>query len=649
VKTSELISGLNKEQQEVVLCVDGPSLVIAGPGSGKTRALTHKIAYLIKEIGLYPDEILAVTFTNKAAAEMKERVTSILKDDDLDLNSEAGFSLKDLKTTPSWIGTFHSISSRILRIEASSDPDFLSVDKNFVIYDTDDSNKLIKDILNELNLNTKDFSPTAISSTISRLKGELVTPAEFLAQASSSSYYFQKVAKIYPMYQQKLKENNALDFGDLLFETVRLLSKRSEVLQKYQSKFKYILIDEYQDTNKVQYFFVKLLSAKHRNLTVVGDISQSIYSWRGANYKNMMQFEKDYPEAKIFKLAKNYRSTKNIITAAKKLIENNRTHIPIDLYTDNDNGSLIKLYEAEHERSEAQYVTEMINFLSGELKSYEYLPQKKYGNFAILYRTNAQSRVIEEALITYGLPYKIIGGVRFYDRKEVKDVMSYLRVFCNPKDSVSWGRCINTPPRGIGKVTFQKLADSKFDLELVDKTTKANWSKYINLQKEGKTNTLELLDAVLKDFGYLEYLNDGTEESLSRIENLQELRTVAGQYKDLPEFLETVALVESSNRTDMTNQDAVILMTLHSAKGLEFDTVFLVGMEEGLFPHSRAMTDPDELEEERRLCYVGITRAKKQLFLTYTRRRTFFGSTGSSIVSRFISEIPEDLIEFKFS
>ena len=705
---NEFLKELNEEQRQMVLASDGPCLVVAGPGSGKTRALTSKIAYLIKIKGVFPDEVLAVTFTNKAANEMKERVIKLIKRegdvdvgyDGLGVNSAVGGNIGDAEGarnasavinpilgTPNWIGTFHSVCAKILRIEAPRailEPDFdgtlpksnlggstsevkdllrgkdfppqqansggydWKFDKKFVIYDTDDSEKLIKEILEEFNINPKEMTPKSVLGAISKAKSEMVSPAVF--RASAGGYFYERVAKIYPLYQQKLRENNALDFDDILYETVRLFENNQDLLESYQNRFQYILIDEYQDTNMVQYRLVKLLAAKKRNITVVGDVSQSIYSWRGANYRNMLQFEKDYPEAKIFHLAKNYRSTGNILKAAKVLIENNRTHIPIELHTDNGIGDPIKLYEAEQERAEANFVTNMISFLVGTVtgEGYELYPEEQYKNFAVLYRTNAQSRTIEEAFINAGIPYRIIGGVRFYDRREIKDALSYLKVFNNPKDKVAWARCINTPPRGIGKKTYEKITESKYDVELIESLTKVKWKKYIEGAQNGSISTLDLLDSVLKDFGYLEYLNDGTEESLSRIENLKELRTVAGQYPNLSDFLETVALVESSSKAENKNDNSVVLMTLHAAKGLEFETVFIVGMEEGLFPHSRSMTDPDELEEERRLCYVGITRAKQNLYMTYTRRRTYFGSTSSTIVSRFVAEIPEELIEFRF-
>lgn len=626
----DLLTELNQEQKDVVLHDSGPAMIIAGPGSGKTRALTHKIAYLIKDKGLSSDQILAVTFTNKAAKEMKERVESLLKD--------TGF------VATFWIGTFHSICVRILRIEGSA----LEIERDFVIYDTDDSLKIIKEVMDEIGDSMNDLSPKAVLSSISRAKNELIDPKEY-ARQSGGNYFFDRVSKIYPRYQERLKDNHALDFDDIIFAVVNLFHNNPNVLEKYQNKFLQVLVDEYQDTNRVQYSLIKMISRKHKNLTVVGDVSQSIYSWRGADYRNMLQFEKDYPGSKVYKLAKNYRSTKNILEAAKTLIENNSTHISIDLFTDNRVGEKISLYEAEHEKSEAGFVSDTIsmNLVTQSSKGQEYPVKTYYSDCAVLYRTNAQSRAIEEAFISSGIPYRIIGGVKFYDRREIKDVIAYLRVFQNSRDTVSWDRCINTPTRGVGKKAMDKIKESGYDVSLVNELTRINWVDYIDSVSEKPP--ISLLDAVLKDFGYLEYLNDGTDESLSRIENIKELRTVASQFTNLPEFLESVALVEASNRAADTVSDAVTLMTLHSAKGLEFDHVFIVGMEEGIFPHSKAMTDPKELEEERRLCYVGITRAKETLYLTYTRRRTLFGQSGASIVSRFIAELPEDILKFSFS
>lgn len=656
-----LIESLNSEQKEAVLQCEGPCLVIAGPGSGKTRALTHKIAYLISEKGIHPDQILAVTFTNKAAKEMKERVVSILSGE-LSVNNSYGGSI-----VPSWIGTFHSTSARILRMEATK----IGLNRNFVIYDTDDSTKLIKEIMTELDFNQKELQPSQVLHTISKAKSELVKPDRFAAEAFG--YYFERVAKIYPKYQEKLKENNALDFNDLLSEVVFMFENYPEILEEYQNYFKYILIDEYQDTNKVQYEIVRMLASKHRNITVVGDVSQSIYSWRGADYKNMLLFQNDYPDAKLIKLGRNYRSTEIIVKAAQSVIENNATHMPIDLYTDKTEGANILLFEAQNEKHEARFI---IDSIISEIKSIVWSDNstKRYSDFAILYRTNAQSRALEEEFVRQGVPYRIIGGIKFYDRREIKDVMSYLRVFYNARDSVSWARCINTPPRKIGPKAFQKIVDSNFDLDLINNLTKLDWKSYVDwaqgnssvilgseatpesdsgqarmTSNQGKqASVIELLDAILKDFGYLEYLNDGSEDSVYRIENIKELRTVAKSFSSLSDFLENVALVESSSRA-LEDNEAVTLMTIHAAKGLEFDTVFIVGMEEGVFPHSRSMTDPSELEEERRLCYVAITRAKNNLYLTYTRSRTYFGQTESHIISRFISEIPEELITFRFS
>lgn len=617
----DLLKTLNKEQLDVVLAIEGPVLVIAGPGSGKTRALTHKIAHLIKSGVVKEHEILAVTFTNKAAIEMKDRVEKILE-----------------KSLTSWIGTFHSISSRVLRIEAEN----IGIGKDFVIYDTDDSTKIIKEILKKMNLNPKEYSPNNILATISRAKNELITEGMF--KSNSNSPFYAKVAEIYPMYQKRLKENNALDFSDLLYLTAKLLTENKEVLEKYQNRFKYILVDEYQDTNSVQYHLIKNLADKHKNLTVVGDVSQSIYSWRGADYRNMMQFQSDYPDSKVYKLARNYRSTEIIIKAAQSVIENNSTHIPLELYTENGKGQKVNIFEANDERAEARYITERIEEAVSPAGGYETFPDSKvdYSDFAVLYRTNAQSRIIEEAFVNAGIPYKMVGGVRFYDRMEIKDVLAYLKVFHNPKDTVSWARCINTPPRGIGKKTFGTISESNFDLELIKTKTNLDWSGMKDVPP------LAAVDKVLKDFGYLAYLNDGTEESLSRIENIKEFRAVAGQYETIQDLLENIALVESSNRAIDKNKSAVTLMTLHAAKGLEFDTVFIAGMEEGIFPHSRSMADKAELEEERRICYVGITRAKRNIYLTYARSRSLYGQSGASMVSRFISDLPEEIIRFQF-
>lgn len=627
--SEKILESLNTDQINAVSCVDGPSLIIAGPGSGKTKALTHKITYIIQNKQVLPSNILAVTFTNKAALEMKERVYKLI------LKFGIGH---DENIIPRWIGTFHSISSRILRKEAMH----VGMSNNFVIYDTDDSSKIIKEILDDLNISVKELKPRKVLSSISKLKGDLITPEKYVPD--NNTFYYQQIARIYPIYEQRLRLSNAVDFNDLLIKIVELFENNEKVLKKYQEQFKYILIDEYQDTNTVQYKIVRLLSEKHKNLTVVGDVSQSIYSWRGADYRNMLLFKEDFEEAKIFQLAQNYRSTKNIVEAAKSLIQNNSTHMKLDLFTENEQGALLTLFEAENERQESQFIVDMI---LGYLEKHDF-DRKVYNEIAVLYRTNAQSRSIEEVLIQRGIPYKIVGGIRFYDRREIKDVIAYLKVFYNPSDTVAWGRCINTPARGIGTKTLAKIRESDYELNMIEDYTKLEWKKYIQKEQDGKATPLELLDNVLKNFGYLQYLNDGTEEGLTRIENIKELRTVAKQFKTLADFLENIMLVESSSKADIGSDGQITLMTLHSAKGLEFNQVFLMGMEEGVFPHSRSIMDFEQLEEERRLCYVGITRAKKELYLTYTRQRTIFGQTNYSLISRFISEIPERLIGYQF-
>jgi DNA helicase II / ATP-dependent DNA helicase PcrA len=634
----DLISELNAEQAEAVLKTDGPILVLAGPGSGKTRALTHKIAYLMLEKKIHPDSILAVTFTNKAAKEMKARVEGIVNEFEAKYSPDRKFPIK----SPTWIGTFHSVCTRLLRIEAQH----LDIGKNFVIYDSDDSEAVIKEAMKLLDVSIKDFTVSSIASAISKAKCEMLTPKKFAAEAPKS-YFYETVLKIYSQYQKRLKENNALDFNDLLLEVLILFEKKPEILEKYQNLFKYILVDEYQDTNRVQYTFVKLLAEKNKNITVVGDVSQSIYSWRGADHRNMSQFTADYPDVLTLQLARNYRSSAVILEAAKSLIANNSSHLKIDLYTSNPEGAPIMLYEAENEKDEARYIAETISSGRSSLGSYEVLPDYKFSDHTVLYRTNAQSRSIEEAFLNFGIPYRIIGGLKFYDRKEVKDVLAYLKVFFNPSDTIAWSRCINTPPRKIGQKTLAKVFESGFNLDLVEKLTHKPWEKMIASATLPETKPLELIDEVLKTFGYLEYLNDGTEEGLQRIENLKELRSVSKNYESLGQFLENIALIESSNKVERIDEDTVILMTMHAAKGLEFDTVFIAGMEEGIFPHARALADPNELEEERRLCYVGITRAKRRLYMTYARHRNFYGGMGSSIISRFLSEIPEDLLNFR--
>ncbi|MBD3365813.1 AAA family ATPase [candidate division WWE3 bacterium] len=614
-----LFDQLNPQQKAAVEHQNGPALVVAGPGSGKTRVLTHRVAYLIHTKNIPQQNILAVTFTNKAAGEIKERV---------------GHLLDTFSGKLSWSGTFHSISSRILR----RDGKHLGIPNDFVIYDTYDQRALVKTIIKDFGIDSKKIRPKAVLYAISGAKTELVTPLEYSGYAKG---YFQRTAaKIYHEYQKRLRKNKALDFDDLLMETVRLFVEHPQVLAKYQNFFQHVLVDEYQDTNKAQYSITKLLAKKHRNLYVVGDMAQAIYSFRGADYRNILNFQSDYKDAQVYNLEENYRSTQNILDAAKHVINNNSSHIPLDLHTQNGQGEKLTVYTAYNEKAEADFVVDKILDAVSEGASYK--------DIAVLYRTNAQSRNLEEAFIKSSIPYKIIGGFRFYARKEIKDAISYLRVLYNPKDAVSWERIINTPTRGIGKVTLGKIKDSGWDLELIEEKSKLPWQKWIAAAAQGAT-TLELLDLVLEKSGYLEWLDDGSEENKERLENLRELRSVAGLFEDLGEFLENVSLIESADRPDAHSLDAVTLMTIHASKGLEFPLIFMVGMEEGLFPHSQSIGEVAELEEERRLCYVAITRAKEKVFMTNTKSRVYFGSVQANQPSRFIGEIDEGLLVFEGS
>ncbi|MFA6981536.1 MAG: UvrD-helicase domain-containing protein, partial [Patescibacteria group bacterium] len=581
----DLFKNLNPQQIEAVKHLNGPALVVAGPGSGKTRVLTHRIAYLIESQAVSESNILCVTFTNKAADEIKTRIGN--------LTDSFGGKL-------SWGGTFHSVCSRILR----KDGYHIGIPLSFVIYDTDDQVSLIRQILNDFGIDKKKTNPNAVLSTISGAKSELIGPQEYAGYANG---YFQRtVAKIYPEYQKRLRKNDALDFDDLLVETVNLFQSHDAVLDKYQNYFMQILVDEYQDTNKAQYVITKLLSSAHRNLYVVGDMSQAIYSFRGADYRNILNFQKDYEDAVIYNLEQNYRSTQNILDAAKNIIKNNSTHIPLDLWTNNGTGEKIVSYTGRNEKDEASFVVEKIlESISGG---------KDYQDIAVLYRTNAQSRNMEELLIKNNIPYKIIGGLRFYSRKEIKDVVAYLRVIYNPKDTVSWERIINTPPRGIGQKKTEELKAAGWDLKMIEEVSKLPVSSWV--EKSTHLSTVELMDEVLFDTKYIEWLDDGSEESQYRVENIKELRSVASQFVELDTFLENVALIESVDRPRNYETNAITLMTIHAAKGLEFPVVFVIGMEEGLFPHSQSMMDISELEEERRLCYVAVTRAKEKLFLT---------------------------------
>ena len=629
---SDIFSGLNPVQQQAVAQTDGPILILAGAGSGKTKVLTHKIAHLTNE-GVDSGNILAVTFTNKAAGEMKERLAKLI-------SQETGKT----SPAPAWVGTFHATCSKILRRQIHH----LGYTNNFAIYDSSDSLDLVKQAMTELNIRAKEdrVNPNAVRAAISSNKNELVSPADY--QRFASDYFQQKVAAIYPIYQQKLQRNNALDFDDLLILTIELFRQSPTVLNYYQDLFRYIFIDEYQDTNQAQYVLVKMLAQKHRNLCVVGDMSQSIYSFRGATIQNIINFEKDYPEAKVFHLEQNYRSTQNILTAATAIIApNQKSHTILKLWTENDVGHAIIKYEALDEQEEARYIADRIHELIRQSDN-----QLQLSDFAVLYRTNAQSRVMEEALLRRGIAYRLVGGTRFYDRKEIKDILAYLRLCVNPEDSVAFTRVVNTPPRGIGPATIRdggpKLDAFKRTLEVFQKASQ-------------ELNVLELLDFILDKISYKSYLDDGSDESQARWENVQELRTVAAEFatagpqESLQSFLENVALVEAE--TTSKNQsadpqaanDQITLMTLHAAKGLEFPVVFIIGLEEGIFPHSRAITDPSEMQEERRLAYVGVTRAKQLLHLTYAQSRILFGSRSANPVSRFLADIPEDISEASYT
>ncbi len=602
----DLDKHLNPVQADAVRATEGPVLILAGAGSGKTRCLTYRIGYLIEEKKVASENILAVTFTNKATAEMKQRIEKLVGQ------------------KPPWMGTFHAISARILR----RDGHHIGIPVDFVIYDTDDQLSVIKGVCEKLDLNTKNFNPKTILGMISSAKNELVSPSEYRGLARG--LFQETAAEVYGYYQKALRGNNALDFDDLLMEVVRLFTEHPETLEKYQRQFLYILIDEYQDTNKAQYQFSKLLASAHRNICVVGDASQAIYGWRGADFRNIVSFEKDYPNTKVFNLEQNYRSTKNILNTAYAVISKNRTHPILKLWTEQGDGTPPILYEAKHELDESQFVIRMIEKYAAT--------GHKYQDFAVLYRTNAQSRVLEEEFLRAGIPYKLIGGTRFYERKEVKDMLSYLRLIANHKDKVAYKRVVNTPPRGIGPAQLKSGGPKleQFEELLGELRTKAEGLK-----------TLDILDLVSALTGYLKWLDDGTMEAAGRVENVKELRSVATEFPEIGSFLENVALVEAEYMPDSASKElgnAVTLMTMHSAKGLEFPIVFMVGLEEGLFPHSRALMDVGEMEEERRLAYVGITRAMKQLFLTYARERLYFGSRTTGVVSRFIVDIPEHLL-----
>ncbi len=584
-----ILDDLNPEQKKAACATEGPVLILAGAGSGKTRVLTYKVAYLISEKKIPPENILVLTFTNKASSEMVERIKKLVG---------------DLPTQPT-MGTFHSFCARLLRREGKS----LGLPPGFAIYDESDALDAVKEAMGVLNIPIQKTSPHSVRATISGAKNELLSSLEYPRYARG--FFQETVAKIYLEYQKILEKNHALDFDDLLLYVIKLFQNHPEILTKYQIQFRYILIDEYQDTNPAQYLISKYLAQRNKNICVVGDAAQSIYSFRGADFRNIVNFEKDYPNTRIFNLEQNYRSTQNILDTAHAIISKNKTHPILKLWTEKKSGEKIEVVETRDEIEEALFILSKVN-------------GNNLSDFAILYRTNAQSRSLEEQFLKSGIPYKLIGGVSFYQRKEIKDVLSYLRLMQNPKDSVSIKRA-----EKIGKGRLAKFMELYTEISV-------NMDTY---------STLDLLDLILQKTGYLDYLDDKTEEGKGRVENVKELRSVAEEFPNLTEFLQNVSLVEASDGRKSKTSDGVTLMTLHNAKGLEFPTVFMIGMEEGLFPHSRSMLDSGELEEERRLCYVGITRAKEKLFLTYTRQRLYFGTRSHNLVSRFLGDIPQDLIQ----
>lgn len=642
VLREELVNGMNPRQKEAVIHTDGPLLIMAGAGSGKTRVLTHRIAYLIQEKNVNPWNILAITFTNKAAKEMKERVSRLIQDGGNDV----------------WVSTFHSMCVRILR----RDIDRIGYTRAFTISDPGEQQTLMKRILKERNIDPKKFNPRAILGEISNAKNELLTAEKY--RDTASSYFQQMVADCYDDYQRELRRNQAVDFDDLIMLTTRLFKESPETLQHYQAKFQYIHVDEYQDTNQAQYTLVQMLSERFKNLCVVGDADQSIYGWRGANMENILDFETDYPDAKVVLLEQNYRSTKYILQAANDVIGNNAKRKEKKLWTDNHDGEKITYYRAQSEGDESRYV---VSKMQEEMKE----SQLGYGDFAVLYRTNAQSRKIEESLLQSNIPYKMVGGHKFYDRKEIKDVLAYLRLIANPSDNMSFERIVNVPKRGVGPGTIEKLRafadmydwsllEAAQNIALTNISGKAAKSLegfgvlMQDLQKmQEYLRVTELVEELLKRSGYKEALeSEKSLESESRLENIQEFLSVtqqfekdnAGEDMDLLTFLTDLSLVSDLDNLEAENGE-VTLMTLHAAKGLEFPVVFLIGLEEGIFPLSRAMMEEEQLEEERRLAYVGITRAEKKLYLTNAYSRVLYGRTQANAASRFISEINTEILE----
>ena len=636
----QYLNNLNDKQKQAVTTTDGPVLVLAGAGSGKTTVLVNRIAYIIAKKKVDPRNIIAITFTNKAANEMKERIEKLIGD-------SAG---------EMWVSTFHSACVRILR----STIDLIGYERDFVIYDTADSKTVVKECLKELDLDEKAYPPKSVLSAIGRAKDNMQTP-EIFESVNANDYYLKVIAQVYKLYQKRLRNNNALDFDDIVFFAVKILMENPDILHRYQQKFKYILVDEYQDTNNVQYMLVSLLAQESRNICVVGDDDQSIYKFRGANIQNILGFEDEFPDAVTIKLEQNYRSTKNILNAANAVIANNRGRKGKALWTDNDEGRKLFLYTAQNERGEGEYIANEIERLVSS--------GSRYSDVAVLYRTNAQSRVIEEMFLRLAIPYRVLAGMRFYDRKEIKDIIAYLRVIYNPRDDVSLKRIINEPKRSIGPPTVEKAASiaEEEGKPLFDVLKEANNYSQLSRASSKIEEFIKLIEhlnvseksmkledfvvKVLNDSGYLPMLQtENTVEAQTRIDNLREFMSVVQEFEksaeeiSLAAFLENLALVADIDSYD-ADQDSVVMMTIHSAKGLEFDNVFLAGLEEGLFPSARSALEPEDMEEERRLCYVALTRAKKNLYLTNTRMRMLYGKTSISFPSQFLNEIPPEYIE----
>ena len=634
----DLLKELNEPQRAAVETVDGPVLMLAGAGSGKTKALTHRIAYLVAEKKVSPTDILAVTFTNKAAGEMRTRVLQLL-----------GQNPTNRSFLP-FMGTFHSICVRLLKREAAE----IKLPANFVIFDSQDSLSAIKQAMRSIGANEKEFAPRMVQGLISSAKNELIGPKSYADLASGQAG--QVAAKVYPIYQRILREASAFDFDDLIFETVKMFQRHPEVLKRYQQQFRYIMIDEYQDTNGAQYQMTKLLAQEHHNICVVGDDWQSIYSWRGANFQNILNFEKDYPEAAVIKLEQNYRSTKTILDAAHSVISKNEVRSDKELWTDNEHGAKVVVRQAFNELHEGELIIRDIDEARRNGKNFR--------DCAVLYRTNAQSRALEEAFLRARMPYKIVGGTRFYERKEIKDALAYLRLIYQPDDRISFERVVNVPARGLGAKSLERLTEfsRQEDIGILEASARAgdiggltgravnsltNFAHLIaglRIASEEKTIS-ELVELMLKKSGYLDALDDRSIQAEDRIENVKELISVAQQFDNvgLAGFLEEIALIADLDNYS-TDTDAVTLMTLHAAKGLEFPIVFMPGLEEGIFPHSRTQFSQSELEEERRLCYVGMTRAREQLTLLHASSRLLYGTTQHNPPSRFIMDVPSELL-----